>query len=48
MFRPFYVYHQEDCIVHAALYVTFSMQLYKQSTKFKDVLYTLYSILDTR
>jgi len=32
MFRTFYVHHQEDYIVHVALYGMFSMRLCKQST----------------
>jgi hypothetical protein len=30
MFRTSYVHHQEDYIVHAALYAMFFMHLYKQ------------------
>jgi len=36
MFRTSYVHHQEDYIVHAALYGMFSMQVCKQSTRLKD------------
>jgi hypothetical protein len=32
MFRKSDVHHQEDCIVHAALHVIFSMHLCKQFT----------------
>jgi hypothetical protein len=38
MFRTPYVHHQEDYIVHTALYGTFSMRLCKQSSRLKDVL----------
>jgi len=38
MFRTSYVHHQEDYIVHAALYAMFSMRLCKQSSIMKDVL----------
>jgi len=38
MFRTSYDHLQEDYIVHAALYVVFSMRLCKQSTRLKDVL----------
>jgi hypothetical protein len=40
MFQTSYVHHQEDYIVHAALYAMFSMHLCKQSTRLKDVLDT--------
>jgi hypothetical protein len=36
--RASHVHHQEDYIVHAALYGMFSMHLCKQSTRLKDVL----------
>jgi len=32
------VHHQEDYIVHVALYVMFSMHVCKPSTRLKDVL----------
>ena len=38
MFRICYAHHQEDCIVHAALYVVFHMHLCMQSNRLKDVL----------
>jgi len=38
MFRTSYFYHQEDYIVHAALYVMFLMQLCNQSSRLEDVL----------
>jgi hypothetical protein len=38
MFRTSYVYHQEDYIVHAALYGMFVMHLCKQSSRSKDVI----------
>ena len=38
MFRTFYVNHQEDYIVHLALYGMFSMRLRKQSSRMNDVL----------
>jgi len=38
VFRTSYVHHQEDFIVHAALYGMFSMRLCKQSGRLKDVL----------
>jgi len=37
MFRTSYVRHQEDYIVHAALYAMFFVRLYKQSSRVKDV-----------
>jgi hypothetical protein len=36
MFRTPYVHHQEDYIVHAALYGMFSMNLCKQSSRLLD------------
>ena len=36
MFQTFYVYHQEDYIVHEPLYCMFSMCLCKQSTWLKE------------
>ena len=38
MFRTSYVHLQEDYIVHAALYGIFSIRLFKQSSRLKDVL----------
>jgi len=38
MFRTSYVHHQEDYIVHAALYGMLSIHLCKQSTRLKDML----------
>jgi len=38
MFRTSYVHHQEDYIVHAALYVMFFTRLRKQSSRLNDVL----------
>jgi len=38
MFRTSYVHHQDNCIVHAALYGMFSMRESKQSTRLKDML----------
>jgi len=38
MFRTSYFHLQEDYIVYTALYGTFSMRLYKQATRLKDVL----------
>jgi len=40
MFRTSYVHHQEDCIVHTALYGMLFMHLCKQSVRLKDVLDT--------
>jgi len=40
MFRTSKVYHQEDYIVHAALYGTFFVHLCKQSSRLEDVLDT--------
>jgi hypothetical protein len=40
MFRTSYAHHQEDYIVHVALYGMFSMRLCKQSGGLKDVLDT--------
>jgi len=37
MFRTCYVYHQEDYIIHAALYGMLFMHLCKQSSRLKDV-----------
>jgi len=41
MYRTSYVHHQEDNIVHAALYGMFSMCLCKQATRLKDVFDTM-------
>jgi len=38
MFPTSYVHLQEGYILHAALYGMFSMRLYKQSTRLKEVL----------
>ena len=38
MFRPTYFHHQEDWIVHAALYGVLFRHLCKQSLRLKDVL----------
>jgi hypothetical protein len=35
MFRTSYVHHQEDYVVHAALYGVFSLRLCKQSNRSK-------------
>jgi len=40
MFRTSYVHHQEDYIVHAALYGMFFMHLCKQFSRFEEVLDT--------
>ena len=40
MFRTSYISHQEDYIVHAALYVMCFMHLCKQSSRLEDVLDT--------
>jgi len=40
MFGTSHVHHQEDNIVHGALYVMFSMRLCKQSARLKDALDT--------
>jgi len=37
MFRTSYVHHQEDYIVHAAVYGMFFMHLCKQCSRLKDV-----------
>jgi hypothetical protein len=39
MFLSSYVHHQEDYIVHAALYGVFFMRLCKQPIRLKDVLH---------
>ena len=41
IFRTSYVHHQEDYIVHAALYGMFPVHVCKQSTGLKNVLDTL-------
>jgi hypothetical protein len=40
MFQTPYVHHQEDYIVHAALYATFFMHLCKQFSRVEEVLDT--------
>jgi len=44
MFRASYVHHQEDYIVHAALYGTFFMHLCKQSTACVNIIVQMMSI----
>ena len=48
MFRISYVHHQEDYIVHAALYVLFSMHLCKHFGRLNDVLDTVLSFSEYR
>jgi hypothetical protein len=38
MFRTSYIHHQEDPIVHAALYGMFPIHLRKQSSRLEDEL----------
>jgi hypothetical protein len=38
MFQTSYFHHEEDYIVHAALYVMFFMYLWKQSSRLEDML----------
>ena len=44
MFQKTCVHHQEDYIVHAALYGMFFMHLCKQSSRLGDVLNTQYQV----
>ena len=47
MFRTSYVHHQEDYIVHAALYGIFSMHLFKQSTSTSfNLVYCLHKCME--
>jgi hypothetical protein len=38
MFRTSYVHHQEEYIVHAALYGMFSLRVFEQSGRLEEVL----------